>query len=180
VATPVEALLVVDMQVDFVRPGRPAAVAGAEACIAPIALAAQATRRSGGPVVWVSRGYAPDGSDVERSRRPDWLRAPFVVRGTEGADLVDGLGVEPEDLQVPKARWSAFFGTDLHRGLRERDVERVLVAGVDLARCVRATVSDAIGLDYLTAVLADGVATRSPQAKAANLDDLADLGAEIR
>jgi nicotinamidase-related amidase len=176
----VEALIVVDMQVDFVTPGRPAAVPDAEACVAPIAGAAAAVRAAGGPVVWVRREYAPDGGDVERTRLQAWRDRPFVVAGSEGAALVPGLDPEPDDLQVVKRRWSAFFATPLDLLLRRRGVGRVLVAGVDLARCVRATVVDAIAHDYVPAVLADGVATRSVAAKAANLEDLADLGVEVR
>ncbi len=174
-----EALIVVDMQVDFVVPGRPAAVPGAEACIPAIARAAIDTRAGGGPVVWVRRTYAADGSDVERTRLERWRDAPFVVEGTDGAELVTGLVPEPGDLHVDKASWSAFYATPLDRMLRRR-VDRVLVAGVDLSRCVRATLVDAIALDYLPAVLAAGVATRSRAAHEANLADLADLGVEIR
>jgi nicotinamidase-related amidase len=176
----VEALIVVDMQVDFVTPGRPAAVPDAEACVAPIAAAAARARAAGAPVVWVRREYAPDGADVERTRLPAWRAQPFVVADSEGAALAPGLEPQAGDLQLVKRRWSAFFATPLDLLLRRRGVGRVVVAGVDLARCVRATLVDAIAYDYMPAVLADGVATRSAEAKAANLADLADLGVEVR
>jgi nicotinamidase-related amidase len=176
----VEAFVVVDMQVDFVTPGQPAAVPGAEGCVAPIVAAAEGTRAAGGPVVWVRRLYAPDGSDVEATRLARWRERPFCVPDTDGAELAPGLEPASGDLSLTKSRWSAFFATPLDLMLRRLGVDRVLVAGVDLSRCIRATAVDAVSLDYGTAVLADGVSSRSDDAKAANLADLADLGVEIR
>jgi nicotinamidase-related amidase len=174
-----DALVVVDMQVDFVQPGRSGAVAGAPGCVAPIAAAARAVREAGGTVAWIRREYAADGSDVERSRIAAWRTAPFCVAGTDGVALVEGLEVDAADVELVKARWSAFFATGLAERLRARGVERVVIAGVDLSRCVRATVMDAISLDFDVAVLAAGTSTRSPEAKRANFDDLADLGVPV-
>jgi nicotinamidase-related amidase len=174
-----DALVVVDMQVDFVEPGRPGAVSGAPDCVAPIAAAAQAVRDAGGTVAWIRREYAADGSDVERSRLLSWQRAPFCVAGTDGIALIDGLVVQPGDIELVKSRWSAFFATDLAARLRQRRAQRVVIAGVDLARCVRATVMDAISHDFDVAVLAAGTSTRSPAALEANFSDLADIGVPV-
>lgn len=174
-----DALVVVDLQRDFVEAGRPAAVAGAPSCLAPIVAAADAVRGAGGTVVWVRREYAADGSDVERSRLERWRRAPFCVTGTSGADLAAGVIPHAGDLDVVKRRWSAFFGTPLASLLADRGVDRVVVAGVDLSRCVRATVVDAISHDFDAAIMAAGTSTRTPAAKRSNLEDLQDLGATV-
>lgn len=174
-----EAFVVVDMQVDFVAAGAPAAVTGAPAIVAHIDHEAQRVRSSGGIVVWVTRSYTQDGSNVEPARRAAWSRNPFVVSGTPGADLAPGLEALDGDLRLCKPRWSAFFATTLDAELRTRGVSRILVAGVDLSRCVRATVMDALSLDYDVRVLRDGVATRSTEALSANLEDLRDLGVEV-
>jgi nicotinamidase-related amidase len=170
------AFVIIDMQHDFVVPGAPAAVPDAPACVEPISRFADACRSGDGTVVWVTRSYAADGSDVERSRRERFLRLPFVVDGTPGAELVDGLTPDPADLSVVKKRWSAFFGTALAETLEQRGIDRVVLAGVDLSRCVRATVMDAISLDLTTDVFVPGVATRTPEALNANLSDFEDLG----
>lgn len=170
------AFVVIDMQYDFVTPGAPAAVPGAADCIAPVAGYARLVRAGGGTVVWVTRAYAADGSDVELSRRQRFLAVPFVVAGSPGAELVPGLDPQPGDLWQVKRRWSAFFGTPLAETLAGSGIDHVVLAGVDLSRCVRATVIDAVSLDFRTEVLVPGVATRSPEALAANLADLGDLG----
>jgi nicotinamidase-related amidase len=127
----------------------------------------------------VNRAYAPDGSNVERSRLAKWSAAPFVVAGTPGAAMVPGLGVEAEDTQIIKPSFSAFLKTDLDELLSQKGIEEVVLCGVDLARCVRATAADALSLGYAVTVLSDATATRSQAAKAANLEDLVDLGALV-
>jgi nicotinamidase-related amidase len=172
------ALVCVDMQRDFVEPGAPAAVTGATRCVPAIARAARAIRERGS-VVWVNRAYAPDGSNVERSRLAKWSLAPFVVAGSPGAEMVAGLGVEADDIEMLKPSFSAFLQTDLDEVLSSKQIEQVVLCGVDLARCVRASAADALSLGYMVTVLSDGTATRSDAAKAANLEDLVDLGALV-
>jgi hypothetical protein len=72
----------------------------------------------------------------------------------------------PEDMIVPKRRYSAFFGTDLDLHLRERQIATVLVAGVVTNICVRSTVHDAFFLGYEVVVPVECVAATSPEAQA--------------
>jgi len=78
----------------------------------------------------------------------------------------------PEDILVPKRRYSAFFGTDLDLHLRERQIATVLVAGVVTNICVRSTVHDAFFLGYEVVVPVECVAATSPQAQATSLYDI--------
>jgi nicotinamidase-related amidase len=174
-----KALICIDMQRDFVEPGAPAAVSGATACIAAVERAASALRQERGIVIWVTRSYEADGSNVEPSRLARWRSAPFVVAGSPGAELVPGLGAAPEDVAIVKPSYSAFFGTDLDGLLSGAGVEELVLCGVDLARCVRATAVDGLSRGYSVTVLADASATRSDAAKRSNLDDLGDLGAVV-
>jgi isochorismate hydrolase len=123
------AFVVIDMQRDFVVAGAPAAVDAAEACVGPIPRFAQRCRDGGGTVVWVTRAYASDGSDVERARRTRFLADPFVVAGTPGAELVNSLQPHPDDVAVVKPRWSAFFGTELDAMVAARGIDHVVIAG---------------------------------------------------
>lgn len=177
-AAALTALICIDMQHDFVNPTAPAAVAGAVDCVSAIERAARAIRERG-VVIWMNRAYEPDGSNVERSRLPKWRRAPFVVSGTAGAEMVPELGVAHGDIKMIKPSYSAFFGTDLEQVLTSNGIEHVVLCGVDLARCVRASAVDALSRSYLVTVLADGTSTRSESAKTANLEDLVDLGAVV-
>jgi nicotinamidase-related amidase len=172
------ALVCIDMQRDFVEPDAPAAVAEATNCVPAIARAAQAVRERG-VVIWVNRAYARDGSNVERSRLAKWSLAPFVVAGSPGAEMAGGLVVEAADIEIVKPSFSAFFGTDLDEVLSGKGIDEVVLCGVDLARCVRASAVDALSLGYAVTVLSDATATRSQSAKAANLEDLVDLGAMV-
>ncbi|MCC6755243.1 MAG: isochorismatase family protein, partial [Solirubrobacterales bacterium] len=73
------ALLVIDMQNDFVEPGAPRQVPGAREIVPAVAAAAERMRVQNGLVVWVCRAYSADGSNVEASRRPAFMREPFAV-----------------------------------------------------------------------------------------------------
>jgi ureidoacrylate peracid hydrolase len=169
------ALLVIDMQNDFVESGAPRQVPGAAEIIPAVANAAERMRAKGDLIVWVCRAYSADGSNVEASRKPQFLRSPYAVAGTRGAELVEGLHISPEDLSLVTPSYSAFFRTDLDLKLRESGVSKVVGCGVDLSRCVRATLVEAVSLGYECSVLAPAVASRDDQALNSNLADLADL-----
>ena len=169
------ALLVIDMQKDFIEPGAPRQVSGAAEIVPAVAEAAARMRAQGDLIVWACRAYSQDGSNVEASRKPEFLRRPYAVSGTRGAELADGLERWPGDLSLVTPSYSAFFRTDLDLKLRESGVSKVVACGVDLSRCVRATLVEAVSLGYECAVLAPAVASRDDQALNSNLADLADL-----
>lgn len=169
------ALLVIDMQNDFVEDGAPRHVSGARNIVPAIASAVDRMRTQGDLIVWACRAHSADGSNVEAARRPQFLKNPYAVAGTRGAELVDGLAPAPEDLSLVKPSYSAFFRTDLDLKLREAGVSKIVGCGVDLSRCVRATMVEAVSLGYECSVLAPAVASRNDQALNANLADMADL-----
>ncbi|HMT04554.1 MAG TPA: isochorismatase family cysteine hydrolase [Solirubrobacterales bacterium] len=169
------ALLVIDMQNDFVESGGPRQVPGATSIIPAVATAAERMRSEGDLIVWISRAYSADGANVEASRKPQFMKAPYAVAGTRGAELVDGLKPRSDDLRLVTPSYSAFFRTDLDMKLREAGVSKLVGCGVDLSRCVRATLTEAVSLGYECSVLAQAVASRSDAALNANLADLTDL-----
>jgi len=169
------ALLVIDMQNDFVEAGAPRQVSGATEIVDAIASASERMRMQGDLIVWTHRAYSADGSNVEASRKPQFMKQPYAVAGTRGAALADGLSPWPDDLSVVTPSYSAFFRTDLDLKLREAGVSKLVGCGVDLSRCVRATLTEAVSLGYECSVLAPAVASRDDQALNANLADLADL-----
>ena len=173
------ALLVIDMQNDFVEPGAPREVSGAMEIVPAVANAAERMRIQGDLIVWISRAYSADGSNVEAARKPEFLKKPYAVAGTRGADLVEGLERWPEDLNIVTPSYSAFFRTDLDLKLREAGVSKLVGCGVDLSRCVRATLVEAVSLGYECSVLARAVASRSDQALNSNLADMRDLDIAI-
>jgi nicotinamidase-related amidase len=164
------ALLVIDMQNDFLLPGSPVHTPGGLELVPLIgALAAQA-RGLGFPVIFTQEMHRADHSDfgIELNFEP-----PHCLEGTPGADLVAGLEPQPGDVRITgKRRYDAFLGTDLDLALRLRGVENLLVTGVCTDICVISTVHHARNLDYRCFVLSDAVAGTTQQRHEAALSCL--------
>jgi nicotinamidase-related amidase len=172
------ALIVIDMQNDFCRPGTPLFVGGAPAIICNVARAIESFRRAGAPVIIVLRQHRDSGLDVDHTRSDLFSEDPFLV-SSPGADLVEGLDVAPTDVVVIKRRWSAFFATDLDLVLRRMGVKSLVIAGVQTPNCIRATANDATSLDYRCTVLSDATASANDEVQQANLHDMRQMGVEI-
>lgn len=171
------ALLLIDMQQDFVRRESPVRVAGAAATVPAIAELLKHCRTAGIPVYHIIRSYDPDGSNVERTRRELFLKQPFIVRGTPGAKIIPELTPAPGEHILIKPRYSAFFQTGLDRILREHGTDHLLIAGTQYPNCIRATVTDALSLDYRVTLLTDCCSAQTPEIASANIADLQNLGA---
>lgn len=173
-----QALLIIDMQNDFVHPGTPVHVAGAAATVPVIRKLRESCRKHEIPVFHVIRSYSADGLTVERARLADFRRTPFVVPGTLGAEIIKELTPEAGEKTVIKPRYSAFFRTNLDLMLKRLGVERVLVSGTQYPNCIRATVNDALSLDYAVSVITDACSAKTEAVAAANILDMRNLGAE--
>jgi nicotinamidase/pyrazinamidase len=88
---------------------------------------------------------------------------PHSLSGTEGAEVVDDLNMQTEDLWLPKPRFSAFFDTGLEKWLQERGVGLCAVGGITTHFCVLTTVLDAICHDFQAVLLEDCSAAFSKQ-----------------
>lgn len=77
--------------------------------------------------------------------------------------MIDELDRQPEDLWLPKPRFSAFFGTDLAEWLSAREVTLCAVAGLATNFCVLATVLDALCHNFKAVFLEDCTATWSEE-----------------
>lgn len=149
------ALLVVDMQNDFVRPGAPLATPRGTAIVPVIASLADGARRRGFPVVFTQEQHRADGSDfgIELFFEP-----PHCIEGSGGEDIVAELAPRPPDILIRrKRRYDAFQGTDLDAWLRANGVQNLLITGVCTDICVIATVLRARNLDYRCFVVEEGV-----------------------
>jgi nicotinamidase-related amidase len=170
------ALLVIDMQNDFVLPEARLCVRGALATVPTIAAAVDRFRRSGWPVIWVVREHAADGSDLERLRAEELQGDPVLVAGTAGAEIVAGLSPRSDEPRVVKKRWSAFMQTELDWLLRRRGVDRIAVSGTQIPNCLRATVFDAVSHDYRVALLTDACSAQSDEIAESNIRDIRNIG----
>lgn len=83
----------------------------------------------------------------------------------------------PEETVIVKPRFSAFFHTKLDLCLRTFGVDHLLIAGTQYPNCIRGTVTDALSHDYRVTVVSNCCSAKTPEVAAANLTDMANLGA---
>jgi nicotinamidase-related amidase len=177
-----QALLVIDMQNDFLLPDAPLCVANGMKCLPYVQQAVAAARRLGILVVWVIREHEPSGIDVERYREHLYRdgRPGATVKGTTGAAIIEGLHPLSTEPILIKKRFSAFFQTYLDLLLRRAAIENVVICGVQTPNCIRATACDAVALDYeLVTVLNDATASASAEVQDTNMRDLRNVGVEV-
>jgi nicotinamidase-related amidase len=171
------ALIIVDMQNDFVLPGAPACVAGAYATLPKIGEALAFWRQMSWPVVYLYREYRRDGSDVEVTRLESFLRdKKFCLPNSEGAKIVKSIAPQRSEYQVMKNRFSGFMDTELDFILRREHVESIVVCGTQYPCCVRATLVDGLCYGYHTTCLTDATSAQTEDVALANIRDLQNMG----
>ena len=190
------ALIIVDMQNDFVHPD------GGFACIArenPVAgidmpflmgtiphvqRLAGAFRQAGRPVIYIAHVVKPDYSDAQF---PYWRLglAPggnrtFIVEGTWGAQIVDDLKPEEGEHLVVKKGFGGFSNTPLDTILRNMGVTTCVVSGVTTCVCVSTTVRGGVEHNYRMILVEDAVAEVSRDTHEAELKTMARVFAEVK
>jgi nicotinamidase/pyrazinamidase len=142
---PTDALLIVDLQYDFL-PGGSLGVPNGDQVLGPINRLIALFAQQGLPV-YASRDWHPDNHCSFAARGGPW--PPHCVAGTRGAAFSEALQLPPEATIVSKAdtaevdAYSAFNGTGLAEQLHARGVRRVLVCGLATDYCVLNTALDA-------------------------------------
>ena len=156
---PADALLVVDVQNDFL-PGGALGITGGDAIRAPINALLAAWHKRNLPV-FLSRDWHPDGHCSFAAQGGPW--PVHCVAGTHGAEFAPGLATAPGDVVISKATrpdrdaYSALDGTPLAEALRERGIKRLFIAGLATDYCVRATGRDARAAALDVVILSDAV-----------------------
>jgi nicotinamidase/pyrazinamidase len=179
--TPGDALLIVDVQRDFL-PGGALAVPNGDAVLAPLNAAIARFRDAGLPI-FASRDWHPATHRSFADRGGPW--PAHCVAGTPGAAFAPALALPADAAVISKAMdpgteaYSAFEGTDLDARLRRAGVRRLVLGGLATEYCVRRTAEDARALGYDVIVLADAVRAvdRQPGDGARALDAIRRCGA---
>ncbi|XKE44754.1 nicotinamidase [Halomonas organivorans] len=177
-----DALLVVDMQNDFCEGGA-LAVEGGNALVPGINAEIGAARAAGALVV-ASRDWHPIDHVSFEHRGGPW--PVHCVQDTEGAAYHADLDLDESTIRVSKATafdadaYSAFDGTGLAGYLRDRGIERVIVCGLALDVCVKATVLAAREEEFETVLLETLSAPVDADAVADCRAAFRDAGVEVR
>ena len=172
------ALLIIDMQRDFLEPGGFGAVLGNDVsqlrrAIAPTRRVLEAARAAEMFIVHTREGHRPDLADLPpaKAARGRFVvgigdRGPMgriLVRGESGHDIIAELAPLPSEPVVDKPGKGAFHATDLDAMLKNRGITQLLVCGVTTEVCVNTTVREANDRGYDCLVLSDCTASYFPE-----------------
>ena len=172
------ALVVIDMQRDFLEPGGFGETLGNDvsllaAAVEPCRRLIAAARAHGLLVIHTREGHRADLSDaprakVERGAPTTRIGAPgpmgrILIRGEPGHDLVAALQPIDGEPVIDKPGKGAFYATDLHNILQIRGIETLLVCGVTTEVCVHTTVREANDRGYRCLVPGDACASYFPE-----------------
>ena len=172
------ALVIIDMQRDFLEPGGFGAALGnavsrLKVAVEPCRNVLAAFRKCGVLVIHTREGHRPDLTDapphkVERGDPKTRIgaRGPMgriLIRGEPGHDIIPELYPQPGEPVIDKPGKGAFYQTDLELMLRNRLIDTLFVAGVTTEVCVNTTVREANDRGYDCLVLRDCCASYFPE-----------------
>ena len=178
------ALLIIDMQRDFLEPGGFGETLGndvtrLQAAVKPLQAVLAAARAAGLLVIHTREGHRPDLSDappakVERGSPSLRIGAPgpmgrILIRGEPGHDIVPELYPIDGEPVIDKPGKGAFYQTDLESMLKNRAIKNLLVAGVTTEVCVNTTVREANDRGYRCLVPEDCCGSYFPEFHAVGL-----------
>jgi len=149
------ALIIVDMQRDFVEPDGKLYVPDARATVPVIRDLLERARRAG-----VYRVFTQDTHGTEDPEFSIW--GEHAVEGTPGWAIIDELKPEPGEYVVRKLRYDAFYGTSLEHQLRVRKIDTVIVCGTVANICVHYTAASAALRWFRVVLPVDAVSALHP------------------
>ena len=183
------ALVVIDMQNTFLRPGAPVEVPKGRDIVAGINRLTARLREIGVPVIWVTHANSRDGDKSDWPSFFDVFVAADIREqtidglepGADGQKIWAELNVAEADLQIFKNRYSALIqgSSSLENLLRERGIETILIAGTKTNVCCEATARDAMMLDFNTVMLSDCCAALSDDEHRASLETMIQQFADV-
>lgn len=165
------ALLVIDMQYDFVDTNGACGVSGAnvarlQSVIPAVKTVLETARNLGILVIHTRYGFAPDLSDLSAAVRQQSRDAGseygtpgpmgrILTRGEEGHRIIDELAPWATEPVIDKSTFSAFTYTDLNERLRKRNASHLWIVGVTTQCCVEGTIRDAVDRGYYVLTIED-------------------------
>ncbi len=178
------ALIVIDMQRDFLEPGGFGEALGNDVArvlpaVAPIRALLDAFRARGMPIVHTKEVHRPDLSDCPPSKRERGRglltigdlgpMGRILVSGEPGSDIVPELAPLPGETVIEKPGKGAFYATPLQDVLSGLGVTHLLFTGVTTEVCVQTTMREANDRGYESLLVEDATESYFPEFKAATL-----------
>jgi nicotinamidase-related amidase len=172
------ALLIIDMQRDFLEPGGFGAMLGNDVdqlrrTIEPNRRLLAAWRTAGLTVIHTREGHRPDLSDLPPAKKIRGMTVTTIgdpgpmgrilVRGEPGHDIIPELAPLPDEPIIDKPGKGAFFATDLHAILQHRGIAQLVVTGVTTEVCVNTTIREANDRGYDCLALSDCTGSYFPE-----------------
>jgi nicotinamidase-related amidase len=172
------ALLIIDMQRDFLEPGGFGEMLGNDVSqlrrtIQPNRSLLAAWRANGLAVIHTREGHRPDLTDLPPAKKirgrsktcigDSGPMGRILVRGEAGHDIIPELYPLPTEPVIDKPGKGAFFATDLHAILQNRGIKQLIVTGVTTEVCVNTTVREANDRGYDCLVPSDCVGSYFPE-----------------
>jgi biuret amidohydrolase len=188
------ALVVIDMQRDFLEPGGFGETLGndlapVQAIVPTVAALIETFRGKGWTILHTRESHAPDLSDcppAKRARGKPSLRigddgpmGRILVRGEPGVDIVAPCAPAPGEIVVDKPGKGMFYATNVADILKARGVTHLVFAGVTTEVCVQTSMREANDRGYECLLIEDATASYFPAFKAATLDMIRAQGAIV-
>ena len=188
------ALVVIDMQRDFLQPGGFGSLLGNDVtllhpAIAPIEALLEAWRGFGWPVLHTREAHRADLSDcppAKRMRGDSKLRigddgplGRLLIAGELGAEIIPELAPRPGELVIDKPGKGMFWATGLHETLQANAITHLVFTGVTTDAGVQASMREANDRGYECLLVEDATESYVPAHKAATLEMIAAQGANI-
>ena len=188
------ALVVIDMQRDFIEPGGFGASLGndvslLQAIIPTTRRLIDGFRAEGLPVIHTRECHRPDLSDLptaKRDRGAPSLRigdpgpmGRILIAGEPGADIIPDLAPLPGELVIDKPGKGAFYATELGTHLQRRGIQQLVFAGVTTEVCVQTTMREANDRGYDGLLATDATESYFPAFKAAAIEMICAQGAIV-
>ena len=166
------ALLIIDMQRDFVAPGGFGEFLGNDVSklrdtIDPTATVLEAAREAGMTIIYTREGHESHLADCPPSKQDrgrldvgigdEGPMGDVLVRGEEGHEIVPELEPHASEIVIDKPGKGSFYSTDLDLILRNQDIENLIVTGVTTEVCVHTTIREANDRGYDCLMLEDCV-----------------------
>ena len=179
------ALLIIDMQRDFLEPGGFGEILGndvsrLQTIVPNVQQLQNAFREKGITIIQTKEGHQEDLSDCPPSKRlrgkgnltigDEGPMGRILVLGEPGNNIIEAVKPKPEEITINKPGKGAFYQTNLESVLQERHITHLIFTGVTTEVCVQSTMREANDRGYECLLVEDATESYFPEFKQATLD----------